>query len=186
MPIPQRKKYTTKEFFEITSYEDSSKKFELLDGEIIALASPSTMHQRLVMELSFAIHSYIKANNGSCKVMISPYDVKLDDYNVVIPDVSVICDPTKIDDKRCNGSPDWIIEVTSSNRRDDYVRKLSLYEKFGVREYWIVDPDEQKTIVYFFENKKIIYFYDFNMTIPVNIYADKPIKLEINIANLLK
>jgi Uma2 family endonuclease len=186
MPIPQHKKYTAEEFFIVTPKESTAEQYELLDGEIVALASPKTIHQKLVRELSFAIHSYIKSNRGSCEVMISPYDVKLDDYNVVIPDVSVICDPTKIDDRRCNGSPDWIIEVTSSNRRDDYVRKLSLYEKFGVREYWIVDPDEQRTIVYFFENKKVIYFYDFNMTIPVNIYADKPIKLEINIANLLK
>lgn len=186
MPVPQRGKYTAEEFFRAVPSEDSSEQYELLDGEIVALASPSTIHQRLVMELSFAIHSYVKANGGSCSVMLSPYDVRLDDHNVVVPDVSVICDPTKIDDRRCNGSPDWVIEVTSSNRRDDYVRKLSLYERFGVREYWIVDPDEQKTIVYFFENKKVVYFYDFSQTIPVNIYADNPIKLEINVSNLLR
>lgn len=153
------------------------------------MSSPSTVHQDLTGEISYSIRHYIKTNNGKCKVYEAPYDVKLDDYNVVIPDISVICDTSKIDNKRCNGSPDWIIEVVSSNWKDDYIRKLSLYEKFGVREYWIVDPKKHTTFVYFFEDMKedsnVIGFYDFNQTIPVGIYKDNPIKLEINIASLL-
>lgn len=188
MPIPQSKYYTADEFFKII--QESNERFELRNGEIIAMSSPSTIHQELVMQLSWSINNYIKSNHGKCKVFPAPYDVKLDDYNVVIPDVSIICNLSKIDSKRCNGAPDWIIEVVSSNYKDDYIRKLSLYEKFGVREYWIVDPKKHTTFVYFFEDMKedsnIIGFYDFNQTIPVGIYKDKPIQLEINISKLLE
>ena len=184
MPIPQSKYYTADEFFKII--QESNERFELRNGEIIAMSSPSTIHQELVMQLSWSINNYIKSNHGKCKVFPAPYDVKLDDYNVVIPDVSIICNPSKIDSKCCNGAPDWIIEVVSSNWKDDYIRKLSLYEKFGVREYWIVDPGKHTTFVYFFENSKITGFYDFSKTIPVSIYKDTPIQLEINIAKLLE
>lgn len=183
MAIPNEvKKYTADEFFSIV--EKSNERFELISGDIIAMASPSTIHQELVMQLSWIINSYIKSNSGGCKVFPAPYDVKLDDENVVIPDISVICDQSKIDAKRCNGSPDWIIEVVSTNWKDDYYRKLELYQRFGVREYWIVDPNENRTIVHFFESK-VIGIYKFNQSIEVNIYKDKPIKLDINVSNLL-
>lgn len=183
MPIPQKKYYTADEFFNLTN--ESNERVELRDGEIVAMSSPSEIHQTLVGELFAEIRNYIKSNNGACKPFVAPFDVKLDDYNVVIPDVSIICDKSKLDGKRCNGAPDWVIEVVSSNYRDDYVRKLGLYEKFGVREYWIVDPNKKKTFVYFFEDSNVIGFYDFNQTIPVGIYKDNPIKLEVNISNLL-
>ena len=69
------------------------------------------------------------AENAS--LLFSPLDVKLDDYNVVLPDVFVICDPSKYDDRRCYGAPDWCIEVLSTNRRDDLVEKLALYSILG-------------------------------------------------------
>jgi Uma2 family endonuclease len=183
MPIPQHRLYTADEYFKLTA--DTDELSELIDGEIVAMASPSTVHQDIVGGLYFAIRSYIQANGGNCKPMISPYDVKLDDYNVVIPDVSVICDRTKIDGKRCNGSPDWIIEVVSSNWKDDYIRKLALYESFGVREYWIVDPQKQTTFVYYFEDKNVIGFYNFDKPITVNIYRENSTPLVINLRELL-
>jgi Uma2 family endonuclease len=187
MALPKEKLYTADEFFAFT--EESDELLELVEGEVVAMASPSEIHQDIIGGLYTTIYNYIRTNKGSCKPLLSPFDVKLDDYNVVIPDVSVVCDRSKLDGKRCNGSPDWIIEVVSSNRRDDYVRKLALYEKSGVREYWIVDPKKNKVVVYYFEennrNSNLIRFYEFSQTIPVNIYKDNPTPLEINISELL-
>ncbi len=186
MSMLQSKYYTADEFFEIT--QENNERLELRNGEIVAISSPDTTHQRLIKRLTSTIDSYIISNNGICEVFPTPYDIKLDDYNVVIPDVSVICDPSKIDSKRCNGAPDWIIEVVSSNHKDYYIRKLSLYEKFGVREYWIVDPKKHTTFVYFFDEmeENTISFYDFSQSVPVSIYKNKSIQLEINIAKLLE
>lgn len=118
--------------------------------------------------------------------MISPFDVKLDDHNVVIPDIFITCNPKNFDEQKYNGAPDFIIEVLSTNRADDLYRKLALYQSCGVREYWIVDPKYKKTIVYFFEESDLPEIYDFDRSITVNIYKNNSIKLEINISQLLK
>ena len=149
MPIPSNNTYTADEFFKFS--ETNSECMELIKGEIVYQASPSTIHQRIVGSVYFEIMNYIKSNKDDCIPIISPFDVKLNEYNVVIPDISVICDTSKLDDKRCNGAPDWIIEIVSSNWRDDFVRKLELYHDNNVREYWIVDPKNEKTLVYFFD-----------------------------------
>ena len=107
---------------------------------------------------------------------------KLDDCNVVQPDVFVVCDSSKINDKYCDGVPDFIVEVISTNRSDDIVRKLALYSRHGVREYWIVDPKNKRTIVYFFEKNNFPDIYTFDTDIPVSIYDSK---ISINIAELL-
>ncbi|MDE5947056.1 MAG: Uma2 family endonuclease [Oscillospiraceae bacterium] len=186
MALPKEKKYTAEEFLAFA--ETNSEPMELIDGEIVYLASPSIIHQRIIGSIHFEIMNYIKSNKGDCIPMLSPFDVRLQDDNVVVPDISVICDKSKLSDgKRCNGSPDWIIEVVSSNWKDDYIRKLHLYEENGVREYWIVDPQRRKTVVYFFEdNNNIINIYDFSQSIPVNIYKNNPVQLSINIDELLK
>lgn len=185
MPVPNKKTYTADEFFKFA--ETSSEYImELIKGEIVYQASPSTKHQKLSLRLSTSIDNYITSNKGFCDVY-QTIDVKLNEYNVVVPDISVICDTSKLDDKRCNGAPDWIIEIVSSNWKDDYIRKLPLYQENGVREYWIVDPQNEKTLVYYFEeDSRVINFYDFSQNIPVNIYKNNPIQLEINIAELLK
>ena len=103
------------------------------------------------MKLSFKISTrlvsvidrYISDNNGKCEVYSAPFAVFLnkDDKTYVEPDVSVICDPNKLDDKGCSGAPDWIIEVVSpSSQRMDYMTKLFKYRTAGVREYWIINP----------------------------------------------
>jgi len=176
--------YTDEEFFAIA--ETSSQRIELIEGEIIALAVPSTMHQDIAGGLYAEIRSYIRRNKGSCKPMIAPYDVRLNEKNVVQPDVMVICDPSKIDEKRCNSAPDWIIEVTSSNAQTDHETKLFLYLEYGVREYWIVNLELKKVFVYFFEqNPNTIELYSFEQEIPVNIYKDASEPLKICIENLL-
>ena len=85
----------------------------------------------------------------------------------------IICDKTKLDGKRCNGAPDFIIEIISpGNPADDYIRKLYYYQKFGVREYWIVDPQRKSVTVNFFEKNILNVPYTFDSIIKVSIYED--------------
>lgn len=152
---------------------------ELIDGQIYDMAPPNTRHQMLVMDLSYQIKSYIESNNGECKVIPSPFAVFLneDDRNYVEPDISVICDQSKLNDKGCNGAPDWIIEIVSpGSRQMDYYKKLFKYRTAGVREYWVVDPDRQFITVYNFE-KETMDQYSFGEDVPVGIYEDFSIKV---------
>ena len=169
MALPEQLKYTADEFFSMFP-ESNSERYELYEGEVVAMASPSIQHQRIVMHISYIIYDFIKKNHGKCEVFISPVDVKLTDDIVVIPDVFVVCDPSKIDDKRCYGAPDWVIEVTSTNSKDDFGKKLAYYQNAGVREYWIISPQDQKTLVYFFEKSSFPNIYTFDTPIPVEIY----------------
>ena len=146
------------------------------------MAPPSWKHQNLSYGLRRSIDDFIRANRGDCRVN-EAVGVQLDEHNLVIPDVVVICDPSKIDDKRCHGAPDWVAEILSTNRNDDLVYKLDLYQKTGVREYWIIDPKHQKVFVYFFESSpNVVELHDWTDEIPVRIYDGK---LIIRIADLV-
>ena len=108
-------------------------------------------------------------------VFPAPFDVKLNDapLTVVQPVLMIICDKEKLDGKRCNGAPDFIIEIVSpSNPSDDYIRKLYYYKNYGVREYWIVDPQRKCVMVNFFETDLLNVPYTFESVIKVNIYED--------------
>ncbi len=124
---------------------------ELIDGEIFLMASPTLTHQDLLVELIWQIKQYIRSNNGDCRVLPAPFGVyiKKDDHNFVEPDISVICDKEKLDEKGCHGAPDWIIEIVSpSSKQMDYLRKAALYRDAGVREYWIVDSQREMVTVH--------------------------------------
>ena len=111
---------------------------------------------------------------GSCRVFFAPFDVKLNDspLTIVQPDLMVICNPDKLDGKRCNGAPDFIIEIVSlGNPADDYIRKLYYYKNAGVREYWIVDPIKNLILVYNFENSTSDQ-YTFSDIVKAGIYDD--------------
>ena len=147
---------------------------ELINGDIYFMAPPRVRHQRAVMELSFLIKSYINSKKGSCEVFPAPFAVYLnnDAYTYVEPDISVICDKNKLDDKGCNGAPDWVIEIVSQNsKKMDYVIKLFKYKTSGVREYWIVDPEKNRITVYYFEDN-FMEEYSFEDKVKVNIYDD--------------
>lgn len=180
MPFPKNLKYTADEYFNMG--RETNLHIELRDGEIVDFASPTVEHQRIVGVLYSKILGFIDKNKGKCEPFISPLDVKLDDYNVVQPDVFVFCDPSKYDEVRCYGAPDWCIEVLSANRSDDLVDKLSLYSKHGVREYWIVDPKNRKTLVYCFEKSDLPSIYTFDSAVPVGIYNGE---LSITINDLI-
>lgn len=147
---------------------------ELIDGQISMMAAPSMVHQRIVMELSYQIKDYIRSHNGDCEVFPAPFAVFLnaDDKTYVEPDISVICDKEKLNDKGCNGAPDWIIEIVSTGSRQmDYYRKLFKYHMTGVREYWIVDEQKDCVTVYNFENEDIKE-YSLSDTVKAGIYDD--------------
>lgn len=156
---------------------------ELIDGRIYNMTPPNTLHQRIVFRLSQKIDNYIQKNHGSCEVFISPFAVFLDKdgKNYVEPDISVICDKSKLDDQGCHGAPDWVIEVTSpSDPQRDYGIKLFKYRTAGVREYWIVNPQKKTVMVYDFEKEQYSNQYNFEDDIPVCLYED----LIINIGHL--
>ncbi len=162
---------------------------ELIDGVIYDMSpAPLVQHQRLVMRISNSIFNYIAGRKGKCEVFSSPFDVKLSDDTVVQPDVCVICDPDKLTYRGCDGAPEWVIEITSSNFVHDYVTKLGLYQKYGVKEYWIVNPKIETTIVYQFDENcglTEVVSYKFIENITVGIYKNREEPLVINIAAIL-
>mgnify|MGYP002853882297 CR=1 FL=1 len=177
----KRKKYTYEDYIKLTE----GIKLELIDGKFYEMYpldpvtkaySPTRRHQGLVMEIAYRIREYIGAKDGSCKVYPAPFDVVLDkdEKTVVEPDIVVICDPNKLTDNCCKGAPDWIIEIASpSNANNDYLRKLSLYKRAGVKEYWIVDPIKDKISVYRFEQHSAYpEEYTFKDKIKAGIYED--------------
>ena len=178
-PKTTDEKYSAEDYYVLNKGD----RVELINGVFYDMSpSPLRIHQEISMELSVLIHSYIKKNNGGCKVYYAPFDVQLSDDTVVVPDISVICDKNKLTKKGCTGAPDWIIEIVSDNAVNDYVRKLNLYQIYGVKEYWIVDPKTKKVMVYIFGDDFSTTIYNFADTIPVNIFNGN---LKINISELI-
>lgn len=148
---------------------------EVFDGQLYYMASPSQNHQTISTELTTILNTYVRNKKGSCRVFHAPFDVKLSDVplTIVQPDLMIVCDKEKLDGKRCNGAPDFIIEIVSpGNPADDYIRKLYYYKNCGVREYWIVDPQRKSVTVNFFESDTLNVPYTFDSVIKVNIYED--------------
>ena len=174
--LKKEKVYTIKDIYALPDGERA----ELIDGQIYYMAPPSWNHQRISRKLHQTIANYIDRNNGKCEALAAPFAVFLneDDVNYVEPDISVICDLSKLDDKGCHGAPDWIIEIVSpSSKPRDYMAKLFKYRTAGVREYWIVDPDKQIVMVYGFE-KDIVEQYNWGEDVPVGIYEGFTITLK--------
>ena len=181
MPLLKNDTYTTDYIYALPEGERA----ELVDGVIYNMAPPTTTHQRLSTKLSSKINTYIEEKQGSCEVFAAPFAVFLNNDNktYIEPDISVICDKNKLDERGCNGAPDWIIEIISpSTKRVDYGIKLFKYRTAGVREYWIVNPFTNMVNVYDLKNDALTDLYDFDTDIPVCIYDD----FSINIGKLLK
>lgn len=166
--LAQERFYTIDDIYALPAGERA----ELIDGQIYYMAPPTRKHQHILNYLSTEINLFIRKNNGDCLVYPAPFAVFLNDndVNYVEPDISVICDPDKLNEKGCNGAPDWIIEVVSpSSRSMDYNKKLFKYRTAGVREYWIVDPDKNSIMVYSFFSDDL-QEYSFTDSIPAGIY----------------
>ena len=168
--------YTIEDIYALPDGEHA----ELIDGQIYYMSPSGWSHQRISRKLHQTIANYIDSNNGKCEVLAAPFAVFLnnDEINYVEPDLSVICDLSKLDDKGCHGAPDWVIEIVSPNSKPrDYMTKLFKYRTANVREYWIVDPIKELVTVYGFE-KNTVEQYNFGEEVPAGIYEGFSIKVE--------
>lgn len=169
--------YTVEEYLSLP--EDV--RAELIDGHLVYMATPSVIHQKLCMELSFEFSNYIRSHKGNCTVLCSPLDVQLEEEEdtIVQPDIIIFCDPSKDKGSRIIGAPDLCVEIVSpSSASRDYLIKAAKYAGAGVREYWIVDPAREKTSCYFFENAPFPAEYTFRDKIPVKIYEGFEVDFE--------
>lgn len=181
--MPQERLYTLADILDW----DGQQRMELIDGVPVMMAPPSRLHQKICGELFGQLHEYLKGKE--CEVYAAPFAVRLfereDDFpmdtvTMVEPDLSVVCDPRKLDDIGCKGAPDLVIEILSpSSRRHDRITKFNLYRRAGVREYWIVDPSDQSVQSFLLENNAYI-ARDFAVNddkIKVNVLQDCVIDL---------
>lgn len=149
MPLPLENRYTLADALTW----DESERIELIYGEPVMMAPPVRRHQEISGELFGQLREYLKGKK--CKVYAAPFAVRLferdrdrpDDVDTMVePDISVVCDPSKLDDIGCKGAPDLVIEILSpSTQRHDRFTKFNLYQQAGVKEYWIIDPDSKTT-----------------------------------------
>jgi len=130
---------------------------EIIKGRVFkpASAAPKRIHQELTLKIARKLSEFL--DKKPCKVFVAPFDVRLpvkskkneDIFTVVQPDICVVCDRSKLDDAGCIGAPDLIIEILSpGNNRKELKYKYEVYEESGVREYWVVHPNEQTLLVY--------------------------------------
>lgn len=172
------KRYT---YADYASWE-TKERYELIDGVPHMMApAPSTEHQRVLRRLFTRLANHLEGKR--CEVFSAPFDVRLNpetkDDTVVQPDITVICDPGKIDAKGCRGVPDMIIEIQSpSTARLDQITKLNRYRDAGVMEYWIVNPDLQSVQAYLLrDGNYYVHAYGAADTVPVGTLAGLPIPL---------
>jgi Uma2 family endonuclease len=163
---------------------DEGERYELIYGEAFAMAAPNVKHQSILMELANQFYNYLKGK--PCKIFPAPFDVRLfyeedeSDDTVVQPDIMVICDKNKIGPEGCRGAPDMVIEILSpSNTAIEMGRKFELYRQAGVREYWVVDPENNRITAYCFNKGKILTaIYGSSGTAAVSVFPDLKIELD--------
>jgi len=138
-----------------------SERYELIYGEAFAMSGPNTKHQLILTELFGQFYNYLR--DKPCRVFPAPYDVRLfydgdeSDDTVVQPDIMVICDKSIIGPEGCRGAPDLVVEILSpSNTAIEMERKFALYLEAGVREYWVVDPENKRLKVSCFKDGTIL------------------------------
>ncbi len=161
--------YTIDDYF--ATSEDQN--VELIDGTFFDMASPGVRHQGIVMKVSVQLENYVSEKGGRCRVFAGPIDVQLDcdDKTVVVPDIIVVCDTEKLQKDRVKGAPDLVVEIVSpSSTKRDYVIKTEKYSEAGVCEYWIVDPEKERVLVYDFEGDSVPVMYGLDDEVPVGIF----------------
>jgi len=173
---------------------------EIING-IVKLMSPaaSSNHANVSFGIAYEIETYIRKRKGKCKVFVAPFDVRLPKnnetdndkiYTVLQPDICVICDLSKIDEKGCLGAPDLVVEIQSpSTANYDLKDKFYAYESAGVKEYWIVSPKEKTVIIFTlqksgqFDNGNIYYL---NNKLRSTVFEELEIELEDIFKDLIK
>lgn len=170
MQQPKDERYTYTDYL---TWE-GDERYELIDGVPYMMApAPSSTHQGISANLMIEIGTYLRGKR--CKVFAAPFDVRLNadtrDDTVVQPDISVICDPSKIDERGCKGAPDMVIEIVSpSSVKHDQFVKQEKYRQAGVREYWIVYPEYQSVQVYILKDGAYVSgVYEDKAHVPVKV-----------------
>jgi Uma2 family endonuclease len=163
MALRENELHRTYSYAEYRKFPEEEQ-WELIEGMPISMSpAPSPKHQDIVGQLYRKFSDFLEET--SCRVFIAPFDVRLfadnkkdeEIRNVVQPDVSIICDPAKIDDYGCKGSPNLIVEVLSpATAKKDRLEKKRLYREAEVREYWIVDPTNETVEVFLLEGAEYI------------------------------
>ena len=178
----EKRSYTYANYLEWEGPE----RYQLIDGKVFQMASPSVEHQRIQAEILAEFVIWLRGK--PCQVFGAPLDVRLfpkkdkSDNTIVQPDLLVVCDKSKIDKNSINGAPDLVIEIVSpSNTHSELFLKFQYYLKAGVREYWVIDPDRKNVQVHLYENGRYITaLYEDNERIPVTVLPG----LEIGTAEL--
>jgi Uma2 family endonuclease len=140
--------------YDFLNMDFGDKRAEFIDGEIVLLSAPSTLHQEISVELTTQLASQLKTIG--CKLFTAPYNVVLSD-SVIQPDLLIVCDKTKLTAKHCVGAPELVIEILSeSTWRCDVGKKYALYRDEGCKEYWIIIPEDKLIIVHDFMNSNVL------------------------------
>ncbi len=166
---PRQGYYTLEDYYAIPD----DVRVELIDGVIYDLATPTLNHQRIQLFLANELLKCISDHDKACEVIIAPFDVRLDrdDRTMIEPDVMIVCDlDTDGNANHLEGEPDLAVEILSpSTRGKDCTVKLRKYMNAGVREYWIIDPESRRVLVYSFADDILPTQYSFDDVIPVSI-----------------
>lgn len=184
MPLPEKnKKYTYADYLTWSEEE----RWEIINGVPYLQAAPTWQHQAVLLELARQFANYLQ--DKSCRVFTAPFDLRIPEanekdeetINVVQPDIIIICDNSRLKKTGYYGVPELIIEVVSpSTGQKDKIEKFNLYEKAGVKEYWIVEPDEKVVMVFTLEEGRYgrPQMYSEEDKVKVSIFDDLVIDLK--------
>lgn len=176
MLLKKQGEYTIEDYYALPD----QCRVELIDGVIYNMAAPNYFHQVITFQMALQLDAWIKKKKGTCMVIISPADVQLDkdDKTMVQPDLFVVCSREKIRKQVLYGEPDFVAEVLSpANTWKEQMLKYQKYKDAGVREYWVVNPQKERVMVYDFAHGKEKEEWTFDDEIPVNIF-DREMKID--------
>jgi len=169
------------------------KRRELLNGFIRLMSpAPTLKHARISGEIFVLLKNYVNKKNGHCQVFAAPFDVRLpkrpdeiaDDkiYTVVQPDICIVCDESKLEERGCLGAPDMVVEIISvASAKYDFNDKYNLYEAAGVREYWVASPKDKAIVVFILQDNGKFdrgTVYEKEMVIPVQTLPGLKVSIE--------
>jgi Uma2 family endonuclease len=183
MPLVREKENLHYTYADVLAW-DEGERYELFDGEAVLMAPPNRIHQGILMELAAQLHAFSRGT--ACKVYPAPFGVRLfprednSDDTFFEPDITVVRDPAKLDDQGCRGAPDLVVEILSpSTTKHDFLYKFNKYREAGVREYWIVNPDEKILQVCLLDGDAYrVFGYDSGDTVPVTVLPGCQIDLK--------
>ena len=163
--------YTSEDYYRLPD----DQRYELIDGKLYVMETPDFNHQTIVEFVYHQLKEHVRTHGGSCLVRMLPQDTKVakDEKTIVQPDLFVLCDRSKITRQWIWGAPDFVMEVLSkSTRKKDTTIKFAKYMQSGVREYWVIDPDQERVITYDFTQEPFgMAIYGFGDKVPVAIWG---------------